>query len=218
MQDLSNSRLGRIADEYSRLANLNNYRMRQLQIDRFAFGVDHTALTALLPSAATVAANAHLFESPVSMVITKSTFSADLVHPLATGWINSDPLVGVSKPAFFGGDLACFTSDPYVNRLAFSATGCDLMIAALLKPCDSLLYYRPGVDGFSTELFRFGYRRPPLGFLNDAMFLCERNRAAWGLVQNLDIREQHALAVILEVGAADADARVRNLGYMIRGF
>jgi hypothetical protein len=142
VEDLFDSRLGRIADEYSRLVNLNSYRLQQLRVDRFACDVDHTALTASLPDAVTVATNTGFFEDRTTLVSTKSTFGGDLSHPVVNSWVLSDPIVGVSRLVFFEGNLSGFTRNVYPNRLAFETTGDALLQAELIRPKTSVVYYK----------------------------------------------------------------------------
>ena len=85
IEDLFDSRLGRIAEEYSRLVNLNNYRLCQLQIKNFAYRVGRTAIAALLSNVASVSTNVSMFSNHTTIVLTKGTLSSNLDHPLANG-------------------------------------------------------------------------------------------------------------------------------------
>lgn len=136
-----NSRLGRISDEYSRLASLNNYRMLQIRARGFAGGLDHTALTAHFSNVVTAGVGAGLFGSCTNLVLTKGTFGGNYHHPLVTGRLTSDPMVGISEPSFFRGDITQFTNEVYGNRLAFQTTGDALLQAALIRPLKRITSY-----------------------------------------------------------------------------
>jgi hypothetical protein len=158
-----------------------------------------------------------MFSGHTTIVLTKSTFGADFGHRLSNGWVLSNPMVGISKPSFFGDDISRFLSDPYPNRLAFDVTGDLLLQAALLRPELSVTYFGGGGLFAQPQVLQFGYPQPPLAFMGKNGLLCERNRAALAIIESLVPKEQHTVSAILELKAAHLDDRVRPLGYVTRG-
>lgn len=158
-----------------------------------------------------------MFSSHTTVVLTKGTFGANLNHPSANGWVLSNPIVGISKPSFFGNDISHLFSDPYPNRLAFEATGDLLLQAALLRPELSMTYF--GGEGLfaQPQVVQFDRRQPSLVFMHENGLLCERNNAALAIIESLGTQEQHTVSAILELKAAHLDDCVRPLGYVARG-
>ena len=213
-----NSRLGRISYEYSRLVNLNSYRMAQLRAPGYAYNLDHTVFTALFSDAVTAGVSGGLVGPSINLVVTKSTFGGRFNHPLVNGWIPSDPMVGVSNLDLFYGDINQFISCAHSNRLAFQSSGDLLLKAGLIRPRLSIERY--DVVGSRVEPFTidFGSCEPTLSFLNDNAVLSHVNKKAWEIIAPLTTYERYGVSVILELEADYRDKNVSSLGFITRGF